>query len=106
MTEKTYGFSILGGKTKVFVIIIILLGLFTIVAEYKNPEIAGKSSAVTIVGLLLGYLMGCFCQIIAREKGRDPNIAFAIGFCFSIVGATLYWIYTWCFKEVKEDGES
>lgn len=77
-----------------------VIGLFTISDFFSNLTEENVSSAEalgasvwTLIGGIIGIACGIKCSKWAGEIKKSPNVAYVIGFIFSLLGLLAYWIY-------------
>ncbi len=74
--------------------IIVVLDYFSLLAEGYLPgaETLGRVFIVFIAGLV-GIACGNKCSKWAIEIKKSPNVAYAFGFLFILLGLLIYWTY-------------
>lgn len=80
-----------------------VLEYFSLLAEgYPPGARTVGASAVFIIGGLIGIACGNKCSKWAIKIKSSPNIAYAFGFIFSLLGLLFYWLH----KNEKQRNET
>ncbi len=116
-------------KSFLLMIAIIILSCLNLVIlfyiywiDYKTAKLVSnwlKITSYILIGYLaiinverIGYVIGAgiisifcgiFCSKWAYKNKESPNIAYIIGFLFSLFGFFIYWVYLWINKAKKRD---
>ncbi len=82
----------------ILIMFLLFIGDARVCGSYGLLYCVGGVIVKAVILIFIGNLFGNWCVDIATKNKKNINIAYTIGFIFSLVGLFIYWVY---FKEKK-----